>query len=1030
MDKNIPVFTRKFIHAHLRTPRESELPCQNPLCESQLIGGHRLIALVGRWCYICNLSHTNRLYFESLNRKTDEIIGSPIHKFTILTDVIGEFRLDACLNGDKNVRGLFGTFLLYSKYNYHILDGGKKWVEADRVCFGVYPSGIKSDQVLLSHPSGEGEYLQPIKPYWMTSSTFEIPTIEESLLIEFEKKRHHRQISSYIFRSSIELSRIKLQTWIDDTNFSLAAASDLCKSRIEIQRFLNDNQDRANMHQFARMFPQRDYISSKSVPTQVEGNPPAWTSRFKLSDIDKLSNYSYFATVWIRIVCTQSLIEYCSEFKHEKAIRFMNAHIPVVRYLDSLDDPRDECINIQLLCSLYQQLGESRYDEDRNLIKVHTERFQIREYPLEILERTYPSHRWRIEQNQSANLKHIEDASYGLPNMLKNHILLASLSIMVQCKDLHEKEKDPLVRDALWFYHLCFLDYVSSDPIGPPTPLVYPFDNRCFTGYDLPDAFHVLSGLPLFGEQMIPFSPLGKFIQKSLPFAGARRTLIDQTDKIVGTDEAFWRLFSAVFYCLLLDTFPEHVSKNRQRCFNLPRLISMQELVTNKSLLRESLSRKSYKSTNSNFNKENDKGCYIVFTAFRMWMMLLAHEQFHYQRAIQSCVDWPLFEQQIVEMAAKIRDTFGGTDVWAESREYLSKNSKNSKTRVYRYRKSNAIDTILEKMMESLEKQLFKELDSWEKSASALFSNLAERVKFSLSAEVPVHIKTNILNTLIRIPKEEWLTPKCLSIMRSPELGGISDISIALILKLIDVYFNSAKPQEFEKFISLFDTQTEFKVVSWYFHVLNIINKIDFEPLPSKTIDQIDESMMTVRYVLYPGQDLPMTAYNVFFTICCGKIKTLTGFNEYGHENIAYDMNRNIYVCAKSQKKAVLYNSDDFAFSEFEKQKKNARKQRKDFNYMPCKDNPVLCISLRGFMLIYDKDQRYLHCPSCAAFHRFEWTGYKDDMYKCSNCRLKERSYYTTCHVCGCEASLTGTVECMKNVYQNVYFCKKHVPKT
>ncbi len=993
MDKNLPVLSRKFIHAHLRTPnRPNEQECQNPWCESKVIGGRKLISLVANWCYICHLSYSNRLYFESLNRKSDDHYGSPIHHFTCIVDTVGEYKLNSCLNGEKDVRGLFGTFLLYNRYNYHVLDNGNRWIESDNVCFGTG----KSDQVLLHHPSGEGEYHKPIMPYWMNCSVFEIPTIEESLLLEFSKKRHHCSISSYIFRDSIEFSRLKLQAWINDPNFTLKIASNITRSRIEIQRYLDNPQE--HMLHFATVYPQRDYISTTTVSGSPEQNPPAWTPRMNPLN---LKDYSYFAAVYIRINCTQSLLEYCGDFKHEKAIRFMNAHIPVVRYLDSLDDPSDAAINIQLLCSLYERLGTSRFDEDRNLIHVQTERFQVRMYPLQILEHKFPQYKWRLEQIDSANPKAIEDASYGMSNMLINPFLLASLSIMVQCKELHKKEEDVQVRDALWFYHLCFLDYVSGDPTGPPHPLIYPFDNRCFTGYDLPDVFHTLTGLTLCGEQVVPFSPVGKFIQKSLPFAGARRTLIDQTEKILNTDEAFWKLFSSIFYCMLIDTYPEKVSKNRHRCFDLKRLITMQNLVTNKDILKESLARKSYKSS----NKENDKGCYIVFTAFRLWMILMAHDQRHFQEAIHSCIDWTLFEEQIVEMAAKIRETFGGEDVFAEAREYLSKNSKNSKTRVYRYRKSNAIDTILEKLMESLEKQLFKELEY---------------------AIVPDVVKENILNTMIRVPKSEWLSPLCLSILRTPELGGISEFAVALTLKLIDIYFNSAKPQEFDRFVALYDTEVEFKVISWYFHVLNIINKIDFEPLPERTIEQIDEAMMTVRYVLYPGQTLPMSVYSVFFTICCGKIKTLTDFNAYGHENIAYDMNRNIYVCAKAQKKVSLYNSEDFGFSEFEKQKKNARKQRKDFNYMPCKDNPVLRISLRGFMLIYDKDQRYVHCPSCAAFHRFEWTGYKEDMYKCPSCRLKERSFHTTCHVCGTPATLTGLVDCVTNIYQNVYFCKKH----
>jgi sulfatase maturation enzyme AslB (radical SAM superfamily) len=107
--------------------------------------------------------------------------------------------------------------------------------------------------------------------------------------------------------------------------------------------------------------------------------------------------------------------------------------------------------------------------------------------------------------------------------------------------------------------------------------------------------------------------------------------------------------------------------------------------------------------------------------------------------------------------------------------------------------------------------------------------------------------------------------------------------------------------------------------------------------------------------MLYPGQRLPESVFNVFFTICCGKIKTLTDSNSFGHKDIAYDINQNIYLCSKPHKKISSSLKD---FTEFEKQKKEARKKRKDFNYLPCRNNPVLSISIRGFMLIYDKTQR------------------------------------------------------------------------
>lgn len=860
----------------------------------------------------------------------------------------------------------------------------------------------------------------------MTFTQFIIPTIEEALFGEFSKKR----ISSFIFNKSIEYSRNKfVNEWFNHKDFNLKIISDVCKSKfIEIDDYLNSKEDKSLIARLCRRYPKREYNMSLNPDGGVDDvNPPVWSSFIENIDFKK---YSYWATVWIRINCTMCLLENFENIKHEKGLMFINAHILLARYLDSLDDPSDEHINISVLCNLYKPLGKSRFDVDRNLIKVESNVIQVRKYPLEIIKKKYPNMDWHLETVR-ANIKLIQDHGYLLDQKWFNDpVIISCLAIMVQCKILHKTEEDMEVRDALWFYHHCFLDYIYN---YPKTDNLYPFDNRCFTGYDLPNVFHVLVQIPFWDKENSPDFPLGKFIQKSLPFAGARRTLINQTDNNIETDVAFWKLFSSVFYCLLLDTYPEHISKNRDRCFDLKKLLDIIKLTGDKELLRESLARNSFKASTANFNKENDKGCYIVFTAFRMWVIMNIYNQKHYR---EGYIDFNLFENQVVEMAKKIRESdFTSKDIFSEAREYLSKNNKSSKSVIYRYRKHNVINTILDQMMNSLEKELFKELESWntkikiyEKSPIKFAEELLKAKE--IVEEIPSTIKTNILNSVIRMKKNEWITPLSLSIMRDERYGGVSEFTIMIILKLIDIYYNSAKPKDFESCIGLFECK-DFKVVSWYFHVVKIVDKIDFDPLTLDTIENIDYALMTSKFLLYPGQMLPLSVFDVFFTICCGKIKTLTGLNEYGHEGIAYDINENNYQCAKIHKKITSENIDDeTVFSSFEKQKKDARKQRKDFNFLPCKNNPLLSVSIRGFMLIYDK-KRFMHCPSCGSFHQFKWTGFKGDCYKCTVCRSKEE-IVTTCHVCYEQTNGSRVVvdplasNGIFDVFQHLYFCKKH----
>lgn len=877
--------------------------------------------------------------------------------------------------------------------------------------FSAFPNNvIKSDRVLIHHPKGDGECFNPIFPFNFTQTHFVKPTIEETLFGEFSKNKHHKKISSFIFNKSIEYTRKSLLEWFHHPDFDLKVILNICKSRfIEIDDYLASD-EKPLIAELCKRYPKREYnLALNPNGGNTEYNPPVWSSYINFD-----TNYLYWATIWIRINCTMALMEYMDNLHHEKALLFINSHIHIARYLDSLPDPSDEHINISAL--YYESLGESNFDSDRNLIKITVDKIRVRKYPLEILEVHYPNYKWRIETVRP-NVKLIKEEGYWVgfgASGPESHngtdplgfggasgpseSLLASLTIMVQCKILHKTEENMEIRDALWFYHLCFMDYVFN---YPNTENLYPYDNRCFTAYDLPDVLHVITLIPLWNKNNSPEFELGKFIQKSLPFAGARRTLINQTVENMEKDPIFWKLFSSLFYCLLMDTYPEHISKNRNRCFDLKRLLDIMRFVTNKNVLKESLARTNFKDVIVNFNKENDKGCFIVFTVVRMWVVMNLHNQRHYIEGVKSCMDFDLFESQVCEMAKKIRESdFTAEDVFSEAREYLNKNTKNSsKTVIYRYRKGSVASTLSEQMSKKL-----KDFD------------------------ISIDVKQNILNHVIRMKKDEWLSPLSLSIMRDLKFGGVSQFTIMAILKLVDIYYKSSKPKDIENCLKIFDNTEDFKVVTWYFHVLNTIDNIDFDPLTIYMIEKIDDALMNVKFVLCPGQYLPLSVFDVFFTICCKKLKTLTGVNEYGNEGIAYDVNTKTYQCAKTHKKLVEnYKNIEYVFE----QKKENKKKQKVFNLLPCKNNPVLSISIRGFMMIYD-GKRFLHCPECGTFHKFEWTGYKGSEYKCEDCRSKEK-LHITCRTCYEPATETKIVyeplsqNGVFDVFQRVYYCKKHL---
>ena len=194
-----------------------------------------------------------------------------------------------------------------------------------------------------------------------------------------------------------------------------------------------------------------------------------------------------------------------------------------------------------------------------------------------------------------------------------------------------------------------------------------------------------------------------------------------------------------------------------------------------------------------------------------------------------------------------------------------------------RYRKLPVVDTVLE--------QLIKHVGSEDGS----------RVE-----DLPV--RQSILNALIRVHPRLWLQPICLSILRLPEFGNIGQDVIDVVLDMLRIYDTTAKPKEFALAVArISDRKHEIRMIGWYFRVLSILGRIDFECLTLDQVLKTDDSMMYRRFITYPGDVLSESVYNVFFTVCCGKIKSLLGYNQYGHKDLAYSMHRCGYVCVKAQ---------------------------------------------------------------------------------------------------------------------------------
>lgn len=149
------VLTRAFIFGgFMRAAMKNteEEACKNINCEAEKHHGFRLRVLGipdNHWCYLCHLAFTNSLFLQSLSRKSDNERCYQIHYFMVSVDVPGEYKLEKTLQGEEDVRGLFGPFPWYNVNNYIVKPGTQEIVESDSMVFRLSQT-TSSNQIEFS----------------------------------------------------------------------------------------------------------------------------------------------------------------------------------------------------------------------------------------------------------------------------------------------------------------------------------------------------------------------------------------------------------------------------------------------------------------------------------------------------------------------------------------------------------------------------------------------------------------------------------------------------------------------------------------------------------------------------------------------------------------------------------------------------------------------------------------------------------------------------------------------------------------
>jgi hypothetical protein len=693
-----------------------------------------------------------------------------------------------------------------------------------------------------------------------------------------------------------------------------------------------------------------------------------------------------------------------------KVCRFVQrTHLKAVQYMDSLEDPCDANVDPVRLAQCYGEgMGKSYFHDDRDAVTTTFTRHTVKRTPLSRIRERYPDLLWTADDAAYAiktnKIPHSEvdgsriDGEWapfpGAP--VATHLLYyGCIYVMNQCQRLMDEHRDESgdghLFDALWAYYAAFADIfyfcLATHPTHKPrarmddeyllTPMdgftaaassscssrtpslvmgdrASPWelygqcmDTRAFHAGDLPDLFHVLVHIPLWGEQNKPSSIIGQLMQKSLPFACQRRRLIRLIVNNIDTEPGFWIVFCKLYWVMLAGLYPGELGpkENKLGMRELLRAKELTDPVHGKQKLVEAL--EAQDDVNAGGGSTANGGPLVVFTSFRLFILYMGALNPHYVEAASRCVSWDMFKADVIHMAFLIRGhNLFPADPFAQARRQLSRTIKNPGGHVHRLRRRSLSQTMREYCNVVLEKHILRDMQQRRKDLRKLrgvrsmiqvcgesheerevcingffstrvgqkytggrpvwssFESIVDRaievqqnaLEFYNSI-LNIGVKSAIVNILLRLPPSERLSLNACSMLTLPEYGGIGQQSVATMMELLDVYHEKAVPKEFAWCLDTFDMR-DFMVVCFYFNMVALLDQYKLVTLDAETVRRTDMAMMTERHKIYPRlQRLPDSVYEINIALCCDKVCNLRGQGQYGDKKVAFDVNRRMFVC-------------------------------------------------------------------------------------------------------------------------------------
>lgn len=879
------------------------------------------------------------------------------------------------------------------------------------------------------HPAGIGEEYAPIQTRFFQYSTWSYPTIELALLGDFtfyRSNRKHKFIAKIIFHESIadtvrKLSKPKYQYLFDIDPIILFHICCSGFTTIHYYHFVIHNLGydkqlidtyllhgkKTGFNTLQSLIEHDQSLIEKSqsrIPALIKIEPSTDNIVYKPS-IEWSSNNIVQVAVWMRINLTIALcIYYRIDWETDPRINdFLDNHIPV------LNSPVCDI-------ALYKPLGRSYYDKDRSKINVQIHYLPDKESTLDYLYRVFPHTKW--------SLKDYSKDDPPLECINGYTILSAVKEILNNIQQTYLKTNDR----QLWEYYLCFVDLLSlNEQQLSDQSLIehgylkqyYPYCNRAFTYSDMPDVFWAIMRVPLEGERDTPETDLVEIIQKCLPIASQRRQLIKKANGLLTQNPHFWNLYRKLFWCMMT------YSPN----WNIKQLVDIKLLCEDKKRFLNM-----FKTTTKAHNILTP----VVFIMVRLWILRIIHGIDWYKDCTKEYAKWDLFQESVNEELAYILSKYQYE--CDDPLHELRTDNGFSNLVFHRYKDTSLILYLHDKLDKTLRRHIC--LKVYQFTAHSVQESMNIRYKNKLKDyRLHANIKQNILNYLIKVPKDYRFQYMTLSALTLPQYGNIYPKSIAVYSEMIHIYNGTAKPKNMFTVIDQLPLK-DFFVLYWYTSVLCVLQSIDFIVLPVTTTGQIEQAMRTRRYVVPNEIPLDDSVYDIYVCICCKKLHTLSGKNEYGHEkSIVLDTSTNQLICKGSKTNSNTTHVDGNVLAD---DKKVVRDIHKDIIYLPCKDNPVLKIPLKGFMLHWQpaekKHEYYMHCPSCGSFHEYNilyWRSARQG-YQCDYCyKDKYDRIHAVC--CMCESPLKQKTmlektlqvnvlfpEQMGDNIQHLYFCRKH----